>query len=288
MRHDGRSVCRSHAEQVAEAWERAQPAREFHTRRLREPIQPKLRTHARAFEQHRQRAHDAAVADVLSHRAEAAFRQRGKQREIAAKTLRRRIGARVPEGFVPPPCPAQIHGHDEIVARSRIEAGEQPRSLSQHCRRKIRRAACDPRGVPAHDRHGIRLRRGRHSRPDLRRCLTAWSPEHIHHRQRTPAHRRHVAQIHHHRRIPRKPRIGLHKGFQHPLRRKKQPPIAIRNRRAIVTHLHLPRQCLSGRVGRMNRRLVRHRGAGRKIFQQPGERRPVLCRTAQNTDSAGR
>jgi len=276
MRDDLRRKSRRHAEQIAEARERAEPALEFHARWLRKLIQPKLRADARALEEHGERADDAAVADVLRGLAPAIFCERREELQVSAQALRGRVHARVPEGLFATPTAAQIHDHEQVIARLRVETREQVRRFPE-CRGSEESGAafCESR-VAADDRHAVSERRRAHAAPDLLRAFCARRPEHIHDRQRSPAHRGDVAQIHHHRRIAGEPRIIRHKGFQHAFCREKQPVVAVRNRRAIVAERDAYRDGLRGCVGGVDCDLLRDCGASREERDEPRERRCVV------------
>ncbi len=178
--------------------------------------------------------------------APAIFRERRQEIQIGAQTLGRRADAGVPERLFAAPGAAQIHRHEEVVSGPRVKARDQMFCPSQNRRGKKRGASLGHRRVPADDRHAVGLRSRAHAFPDLPGLVETGSPEHIDDRQRPPAHRSDVAEIHHHRRIPREPRVVCDERRQHPFRGEEQPTVAIRDRRAIVAQPRLAGQLDAG------------------------------------------
>ncbi len=82
-------------------------------------------------------------------------------------------------------------------------------------------------GVPAHDRDAIAHRCVVHAFPDPGGALAAGGPDRIDNRDRASAHRINVAQIHHHRAIPREAGFGGNKLIEQAFNCQKKMPVVV-------------------------------------------------------------
>ena len=125
----------------------------------------------------------------------------GQHLEVGAQPLGRRREARVPERVPRVHLAAQVDGGDQLVARARVEAGEQAARAAQH-RDRQRGVRAAQVGVAADDRHAEPPRR-------RRRCPAAAAPplaaprreQRVDDRERPAAHRVDVADVDHDRAV---------------------------------------------------------------------------------------
>ncbi len=158
--------------------------------------------------------------------------------EVGAQAVARRPGRSVPVGMRIAETPAQVDGGDEIVARCRIEAREQPGTgAAEHGDRQVPGLRTRVR-VAADDRHAVERGGVRHAGQDRVRRRGVPAPQGVDDRERAPAHGRHVAEVDHDPAIAGEVGIGRDEAVDEALDGEEQVSIPIGNGGAVVAHRH--------------------------------------------------